>query len=139
MVLVPDGDLVDGEPLVVAGPVGQQVNGRVLLGAVGVDVADTPVAVDEELVDAVVLGDGVLRLRSEDVGECLLQVLGGHGRVEPDHRLQHPAGENGVVPRLALAASRRNVVAVQRLPLVGSQRLESHLLPLRLSEPRELG
>ena len=78
----PDRDLVDRQELVVLDLVADEPDRRVLLDAVGVDVGHAAVAVHEDLVEAEVLRDRVLRLRRHDLGQRLHQVLARHERVE---------------------------------------------------------
>src|SRR5699024_716278 len=56
------GDLVDGQKFVVFDVRADEPDSGVLFQAVGVDIADSAVAVGEHLVNAVVFGDGVLGL-----------------------------------------------------------------------------
>ncbi len=130
-----DGHLVDREVLVLLDSLAQQPDRRGLLDPVGVDVGDAAVAVHQVLVDPVVLGQGVLRLRRQDVGQRLLKVWRRHRGVQPDHRLTGAARNAGIGPGLALAGPRGDLAAVQRFPLPLGERLESQLLPLALVEP----
>jgi hypothetical protein len=57
-------------------------------------------------VDAVVLGDRVLRLRRGDLRDRLLEILAGHGGVESAQRVEQTRTDQQVIPRIALACSR---------------------------------
>ena len=69
-----DGDLVDDEPVVLVDLADEADGGRALLALV-VDVGEPAVAVGEEGVCAVALGECVLRGGCEDLGERLVEVV----------------------------------------------------------------
>ncbi len=128
-VAVHDPDLVDGEPLVLVLVRGDQPDGRRLLPAV-VDVGD-PVPVDEDVVDPLVLGDGVLRRGAKDLHKGLFEVLPRYLGIEAADGGAHPGGDRELGPRLSLRLlpqcritrmadggdrARRDLVPAQRLP-----------------------
>lgn len=131
-------DLVDGEPIVLARLGAQQTDARVDLVAVVTDVAEAK-AVDQKIVDAVVLGDRILRLRRRDLGEGLLQVLPRHIRVQLAQGLEQSGANEQLVPAVTLASARSDLLARQRLP---AQRLgqfvECERFPLCFAVPRHV-
>lgn len=112
-----------------------QPDRRVDLLAVGVDVADAPEPLGQVVVDPVVLGDRVVRLRRQDLRMRLQQVLRRHGRVERAHRLQQAPGDDELLPRLALLSPWRDVLAGQWFPAELTEYVERQLLPLLLRHP----
>ena len=132
VVALHQGDLVDGEPVVLVRVRAEQVDGGVGLVAVRVDVAE-PVAVHEVVVDAVVLGDGVLGLGRGDLGEGLLQVLARNRRVEPLQGGEQPGPDQQLVPGIPLAAAGRDVLpAMSAASRAARPRAPAPCLPSRL-------
>ena len=78
-----DGHLVDGEELILVRVLGDEPDGRVVLDAFVVDPGDAAVALGEEDMHAAVLGEGVARAGSDDLGSGLLEVLDRDCGVEP--------------------------------------------------------
>ena len=78
-----DGDLAGHQPVVAAGIGADQPDRRRGFLAVVVDIRDAAVALNEPVVDSLVLRDRVVRSRLDDVGERLLQVDTRDIRVEP--------------------------------------------------------
>lgn len=112
-VTAPERQLVDGEPVIVGRVGAEQSESRILFDTVGVDVAQR-ISADEVLVDAMVLGDRVLRLRRGDLRDRLLEILAGHGGVESAQRVEQTRTDQQVVPRVALTAPGCDLLAVGR-------------------------
>ena len=113
-----------------------EMDRRALLATLVVDVRDARVAADEDVVQALVLRQRVLRLRREHLGLRLLQVLLGHPGVEVAQLLTQRAVQHDVGPRLALLRTGRQLLAVLRLPLQIGQLVEHELLPIGLTHDR---
>ena|SRR6476661_6680125 len=101
-----------GQPVVDSGVVADQPDGRGLLDAVGVDEGDAAEALDDRLVQPVVLGDRVVRPGCGDFGERLLQVLLGHLRIQCAHRGEHAGRNVQVLPLLPLTAAGCDLLTV---------------------------
>ena len=125
-----DRHLVHGVVAVSRGVGGQEADDRGDLAAVVVDVGQALVAVQQDVVEPMVLGDGVLGLRSGHLGHCLLEVLLGHVRVEVDQRLQEGAPQDDVVPRVALPRAGREGWPGAVLPFALGEGVEDPLLGL---------
>ena len=98
VVTVDQRHLVDGEPIILGRVRTDQPQRRVLLDAVLVSPAETPVAGNDPLVDALVLCDGVLGARGHNVSHRLVQQVQRHRRVQPPQRIEQPRVDDGVTP-----------------------------------------
>src|SRR5690606_17438367 len=90
-----------------------EADGRGLLTPV-LDVGDAAVPVHQDVVDALVLRDGVLRGRAQDLDERLLEVVTRDVWVEAPQRSTNAARDGELVPRLALGER----LAPRRVPRV---------------------
>lgn len=125
-----DRHLVHGVVPIAGGVGGQEADDRGDLAAVVVDVGQALVAVEQDVVEPMVLGDGVLRLGGDHLGHGLLEVLLGHVRVEVDQRLQEGAPQDDVVPRVSLPRAGRERWPGAVLPFALGERVDDPLLGL---------
>ena len=129
VVALGEGDLVDGEPVVLVGVGGEQADGGVVFGAVGVDVAEAE-SVDKVLVNAKVFGDRIFRLRRRNLGNSLRKVLGGHGRVELLQCRKQAGADEELIPTVTLTRAGCDLLARKRTPPQVSKSLESEVFPV---------
>src|SRR5690606_13383000 len=107
---------------------------RVLFDPIGVDVAER-IPTHEVLMDSVVFGDGILRLRCRDLGRCLLQILAGNTGVQSTQGIEQARTDQNVVPGVAFAATGSDNFSPCRPPVERlGESFERVLFPVSLSE-----
>ncbi len=127
------GHLVDDAVAVQRRVTGVEADHGGAFATVVVDVGDAAVPVSEDLVEAVVLRDRVLRLRGQYLRRGLLQVLPRHVGVQVLQCLVERAAQHDVLPRLALPRARRDLRAGRVLPVELAHPIDDELLPGVLS------
>ena len=121
--------MVDGEPVVLVGVGGEQADGGVVFGAVGVDVTEAE-SVDKVLVDAKVFGDRIFRLRRRNLGNRLRKVLGRHGRVELLQCGKQAGADEELIPTVTLTRAGCDFFARKRKPPQLPERVKCELFPV---------
>ena len=129
VVALGQSDLVDGEPVVVVGVGGEQADGGVVFGAVGVDVAEAE-SVDKVLVDAKVFSHRVFRLRRRNLGNSLRKVLRGHGWVELLQCRKQAGSNEELIPTVTLTRAGGDLLARKRTPPQVCKCLQGEIFPV---------
>lgn len=131
-VAVPDGHLIDRQPVVLVRIGADQTKRRGMVLPLIVDVGDPAIARRQPAVHPVVLRDGIVRRRCDDLDERLLQILVRDVRIQPAERVEHPTREMQILPALPLLRARRDVVSGRRRPAKLGEQLQRKDFPVAL-------